>query len=52
MTCFGNPLINPGDIVTIKYPYKNLSGSEKFIVTSVTQNYSDGLETEISCRTL
>lgn len=52
LTCFGNPLINPGDIITIKYPYKNLSGSEKFIVTSVTQNYNDGLETEISCRTL
>lgn len=52
ITCFGNPLINPGDIITIKYPYKKLSGTERFIVTSVTQNYSDGLETEISCRTL
>lgn len=51
LTCFGNPLVVPGDIITVKYPYKGLAGSEKFIVTSVTQKYDNGLETEISCRT-
>lgn len=51
MTCFGNPLIVPGDVIGIKYGLKGLLGTEKFIVTSVTQSYSEGLETEISCRT-
>lgn len=48
---FGNPLLTPGDIVTIKYGYKGLLGTEKFIVTSITQTYSEGLETDIFCRT-
>lgn len=51
MNCFGNPLIVPGDIVTVKYGYKGLLGTEKFIVTSVTHTYEDGLETKVSCRT-
>jgi hypothetical protein len=51
LTCFGNPLIVPGDVIGIKYGLKGLLGTEKFIVTSVTQTYNDGLETEISCRT-
>lgn len=51
ITCFGNPLVSPGDIVTVKHAYKGLSGSEKFIVTTVTQNYNNGLETQLSCRT-
>jgi hypothetical protein len=51
LKCFGNPLIVPGDVIGIKYGLKGLLGTEKFIVTSVTQTYDDGLETEISCRT-
>lgn len=51
LTCFGNPLIVPGDVIGIKYGLKGLLGTEKFIVTSVTQSYNEGLETEISCRT-
>jgi hypothetical protein len=51
LSCFGNPLIVPGDVIGIKYGIKGLLGTEKFIVTSVTQNYDGGLETQISCRT-
>jgi len=49
---FGNPIISVGDIVTIKYPYQGLAGTEKLIVTNVSQSYSQGLETSIVCRTL
>jgi hypothetical protein len=52
MSIFGNPLISVGDIVGIKYTYYGLSGTENFIVTNVTHSYSEGLETEITCRTL
>lgn len=52
MEVFGNPLISVGDIVTIKYPYHEFAGTEKFIVTSVSHSYSEGLSTSIVCRTL
>lgn len=52
MTIFGNPLISVGDIVTIKYVYQGLTGTEKLIVTNVNHRYSQGLETDIVCRTL
>jgi hypothetical protein len=49
---FGNPLISVGDIITIKYTYQGLAGTEKFIVTNVNHTYDNGLETSIVCRTL
>lgn len=52
MQIFGNPLISVGDIVTIKYTYQGFTGTEKFIVTTVSHSYQDGLETNITCRTL
>ena len=52
MSIFGNPLISVGDIVGIKYSYQGLSGTENFIVTNVKHSYSQGLETQITCRTL
>jgi hypothetical protein len=52
MSIFGNPLISVGDIVSIKYTYYGLAGTENFIVTNVNHSYSEGLETEITCRTL
>jgi hypothetical protein len=52
MSIFGNPLISVGDIVGIKYTYQGLSGTENFIVTNVKHSYSQGLETQITCRTL
>ena len=52
LSIFGNPIIAVGDIITINYPYNGFTGSEKLIVTNVTQSYFEGLETTISCRTL
>jgi len=52
MSIFGNPIISIGDIVSIKYSYYGLSGTENFIVTNVKHSYSAGLETQITCRTL
>ena len=52
MSIFGNPLISVGDIVGIKYSYHGLAGTENFIVTNVKHSYSQGLETQITCRTL
>lgn len=49
---FGNPLISVGDIVSIKHTYVGLAGTENFIVTNVSQEYSEGLETSITCRSL
>lgn len=49
---FGNPLISVGDIVSIKHTYVGLAGTESFIVTNVSQEYSEGLETSITCRSL
>jgi hypothetical protein len=52
MSIFGNPLISVGDIVSIKYLYQGLSGEENFIVTNVKHSFSQGLETNITCRAL
>lgn len=49
---FGNPLISVGDIVSIKHTYVGLAGTESFIVTNVNHEYSEGLETSITCRSL
>lgn len=49
---FGNPLLSVGDIVSVKYTYQGLDGTEKFIITGVYHGYKDGLTTEITCRSL
>lgn len=52
LSTFGNPLLSVGDIITIKYDYEDLNGVDKFIITSVTQNFTEGLETTLVCRSL
>jgi hypothetical protein len=52
MKIFGNPLISVGDIITIDYPYQDLTVEQKIIVVKVSQRYQGGLETEITGRTL
>lgn len=52
MKVFGNPLISVGDIVGVKYTYQGFTGIEKLIITSVSHSYNQGLETDITCRTL
>jgi len=50
MEVFGNPLISVGDIISIDYAYQGFDGTEKFIVTNVSQSYQEGLSTNIGCR--
>ena len=53
LNIFGNPLLSVGDTVNIIYPYQGLTaGTEKFIITSIRHNYTEGLETSITCRSL
>ena len=52
MSVFGNPLIGIGDIVSISNEYQKFYGDEKLIVTNVSQRFDQGLETEVTCRTL
>ena len=52
LSVFGNPFIAVGDIVSVKYLYQGLDGTQKFIVTNVRHMFSDGLDTEITCRSL
>ena len=52
LTVFGNPMLNVGDIVSVTSPYQDFDGSEKLIVTSVTNSFNQGLETTVTCRTL
>jgi hypothetical protein len=52
MSVFGNPTLEVGDIITVKYPHQNLAGTEKLIITRVSHTYNQGLDTSVSCRTL
>jgi hypothetical protein len=52
MSVFGNPLISVGDIITISDSYNELTTTRKFVVLNVTNSFKDGLETNITCRTL
>lgn len=49
---FANPLLSIGDIVTITYPYNGLTSSDKFVITNITQQFREGLQTTITARTL
>ena len=52
LSVFGNPFISVGDIVSVKYSYQGLDGTQKFIVTNVRHSFNQGLDTEITCRSL
>lgn len=52
MEVFGNPLISVGDVISVNYPKNNLSGTEKFIVTSVRNSFNQGLETSLTARSI
>ena len=45
-------MLNVGDIVSVTSPYQDFDGTEKLIVTSVTNSFNQGLETTVTCRTL
>jgi len=59
VACFGNPLLEIGDIVTIRWPEKgftveksNPSSSkvQKFVISSISRRWNDGLETSVTVR--
>lgn len=52
MAVFGNPLLTIGDVIVVHYPYLGLTTSQKFLITDINHSYSEGLETNIICRTL
>lgn len=52
MQVFGNPLISPGDIVTINYPLQGVSNTIKYIVIRVDLKFEEGVFTTISCRAI
>lgn len=52
MQVFGNPLISPGDIITINYPLQGVSNTVKYIVARVDLKFEEGVFTTISCRAI
>ena len=52
MEIFSNPLISVGDIITINYPKNDLDGTQKFVVTRVSNSFREGLNTSISARSI
>jgi len=52
MQVAANPLINVGDVIAINYPDNNLDGTKKFVVTSVSNAFDQGLETSITARSI
>jgi hypothetical protein len=52
ISIFGNPLLTVGDVISVNYPYLELTTAQKFLITDVNHSYKEGLETSIVCRTL
>ena len=53
MEVFGNPLLSPGDVVTINYPLQSVSElTGKYIITRVFLDYNEGVTTTIECRAI
>jgi hypothetical protein len=43
---FGNPLLQVGDVITLSYSLNGIS-LQKYVVTNISQSFSEGLETTI-----
>lgn len=52
MEIFSNPLISIGDIITINYPKNGLDGTQKFVVTKVSNSFGEGINTTITARSI
>jgi hypothetical protein len=53
ITAFGNPILSAGDIVSISYPILGMSAStDKYIITRCELDYTEGVNTKISCRAI
>jgi len=51
LSIFGNPLIQVGDIINLTYPLMGLK-DQKYFVSSISHDFSDGLETKLSLNML
>lgn len=49
---FGNPLLQIGDTISVKYDYQNFTGEENMVITNITHSFITGLKTSITCRTI
>jgi len=47
-----NPKIEVGDIISVNYSYHELTGTEKFIVNSISQTWNGGIKTVIQARSI
>jgi hypothetical protein len=52
MEVFGNPLLSPGDIISINYPLQGIGSDTKYIITKVTTRFEEGVFTSVSCRAI
>lgn len=52
MEVFGNPAIEVGDVITVKYLKNDLDGTKKFLVTNVNLSFEEGLSTSITARSI
>jgi hypothetical protein len=49
---FANPLISVGDVISVNYPFNGLDGTQKFVITNVNQSWEEGLNTQITARSI
>ena len=49
---FANPLVSIGDVVSVNYPFNGLDGTQKFVITNVTQSWGEGLNTDLTARSI
>jgi hypothetical protein len=47
---FGNPLIEPGDIVRVSHPELGVDSDDRWMVTSVTHSWEEGFVTKLTLR--
>jgi hypothetical protein len=52
MECFGNPLFQVGDVVTVNYPDRGFDGTGKYVIRSINQSFSTGLNTSLVLRSI
>ena len=52
MEVFANPSLEVGDIITVNYPENNLDGTQKFVITSVSNSFGEGMSTTITARSI
>lgn len=52
LECFGNPLFQIGDVVSINYPERGFDGSGKYVIRSINHSFSTGLNTSLVLRSI